>query len=94
VTFAQVDDYDFLTEQKIFSMVPSVLPTGNNPGHTAISNARAKAAGLGFRPMATTVRGTLAWWPTLPEARRNAPGFALTPEQEVTVLAARKAKKG
>jgi len=94
VTFTQVDDYDFLTENKIFSMVPWVLPTGNNFGHTAISNARAKAAGLGFRPIATTVRDTLAWWPTLPEARRNAPRFALSAEQETTVLAAWKARKG
>jgi len=94
VTFTQVDDYDFLTENKIFSMVPWVIPTGNNFGHTAISNARAKAAGLAFRPLATTVRDTLAWWPTVPEARRNAPRFALTPEQEATVLAAWKARKG
>ncbi|HUQ82665.1 MAG TPA: NAD-dependent epimerase/dehydratase family protein [Gemmatimonadaceae bacterium] len=94
VTFTQVDDYDFLTENKIFSMVPWVIPTANNFGHTAISNARAKTAGLGFRPLATTVRDTLAWWPTVPEARRNAPRFALTPEQETTVLAAWKAKKG
>ena len=94
VTFTQVDDYDFLTEHKVFSMVPWVLPTGNNVGHTTISNARAKAAGLGFRPIAPTVRDTLAWWPTVPEARRNAPRFALTPEQEATVLAAWKARKG
>src|SRR5688572_9409603 len=94
VTFTQVDDYDFLTEHKVFGMVPWVLPTGNNFGHTTISNARAKAAGLGFRPIATTVRDTLAWWPTVPEARRNAPRFALTPGQEVTVLAAWKARKG
>jgi 2'-hydroxyisoflavone reductase len=94
VTLVQVDDYDFLTENKIFSMVPWVIPTDRNFGHTAISNARAKAAGLGFRPLATTVRDTLAWWPTVPEARRNAPRFALTPEQEATVLAAWKARKG
>ena len=94
VTFTQVDDYDFLTEHKVFGMVPWVLPTGNNFGHTAISNARARAAGLGFRPIATTVRDTLAWWPTVPEARRNAPRFALTPEQEATVLAAWKSRKG
>ena len=94
VTFTQVDDYDFLTENKIFSMVPWVIPTGNNFGHTAISNARAKGAGLSFRPLATTVRDTLAWWSTVPEERRNAPHFALTPEQETTVLAAWKAKKG
>jgi 2'-hydroxyisoflavone reductase len=96
VTFTQVDDYEFLTEHKVPDMVPWVFPTGNDFGHTSISNARAKAAGLGFRPIATTVRDTLAWWPTVPEARRNAPRFALTPEQEATVLAAWKArpKKG
>ena len=94
VTFTQVDDYDFLTKNEIFSMVPWVIPTGNNFGHTAISNARAKGAGLAFRPLATTVRDTLAWWKTVPEERRNAPHFALTPEQETTVLAAWKAKKG
>jgi len=94
VTFTQVDDYDFLAEHKIDGMVPWVLPVGNDFGHTSISNARAKAAGLGFRPLGTTVRDTLAWWPTVPEARRHAPRFALTPEQEATVLAAWKAKKG
>jgi nucleoside-diphosphate-sugar epimerase len=94
VTFTQVDDYDFLTENKVFSMVPWVIPTGNNLGHLTISNARAKAAGLGFRPISTTVRDTLAWWSTVPEERRNAPHFALTPEQEATLLAAWKGRKG
>ena len=93
VTFTQVDDYDFLAEHKIDAIIPWVLPVGNDFGHTSISSAKAKAAGLGFRPLATTVRDTLAWWPTVPEARRNAPRFALTPEQEATVLAAWKAKK-
>ena len=94
VTFTQVDDYNFLAENKIEGMVPWILPMGNDLGHTSISNARAKGAGLGFRPIATTVRDTLAWWPTVPEARRNAPRFALSAEQETTILAAWKAKKG
>ena len=94
VTFTQVYDYEFLSANKIEGMVPWVIPVGNNFGHTAISNARAKSAGLGFRPLATTVRDTLAWWPSVPEARRNAPRFVLTPEQEATVLAAWKARKG
>ncbi len=92
VTFTQVDDHGCLAEHKIDAMVPWVLPVGNDFGHTSISNARAKAAGLGFRPIAMTVRDTLAWWPTVPETRRNAPRFALTPEQEATVLAAWKAR--
>ena len=94
VTFTQVDDYDFLMQHKVGDMVPWVFLTPNDLGHTSINSARAKAAGLGFRPIATTVRDTLAWWPTVPEARRNAPRFALTPEQEATVLAAWKARKG
>ena len=50
------------------------------------------AAGLTFTPLATTVRDTLAWWPTVPEARRNAPRFAITPQREATALAAWKAR--
>ena len=55
-------------------------------------NDRAKAAGLTFRPLADTVRDTLAWWPTVPEARRASPRFAIKPEQEAAALAAWKAR--
>jgi 2'-hydroxyisoflavone reductase len=93
VQFTWVDDYAFLTEHKITYAVPWVMLQGNNLGHTSVSNARAVAAGLGFRPLATTVRDTLAWWPTVPQARRDAPRFAITPDQETTALAAWKARK-
>jgi 2'-hydroxyisoflavone reductase len=71
-----------------------VLQEAENFGHLSVKNDRAVAAGLTFTPLATTVRDTLAWWPTVPEARRNAPRFALSPEQEATVLAAWKARSG
>jgi len=33
------------------------------------------------------VRDTLAWWPTVPEARRLKPRFSITPEKEAQALA-------
>jgi hypothetical protein len=33
------------------------------------------------------VRDTLAWWPTVAEARRLKPRFTITPEIEKTALA-------
>jgi 2'-hydroxyisoflavone reductase len=53
----------------------------------SVNNAKAIAAGLTFRPLATTVRDTLAWWPTVPQARRDNPRFTIKPEQEATALA-------
>ena len=94
VRFTWVDDYAFLREHKIFGATPWVLQEGDNFGHLSVRNDRAIAAGLTFTPLATTVRDTLAWWATVPEARRSAPRFALTPEQEATVLAAWKARAG
>ena len=92
VRFTWVDDYEFLKQHKIFSATPWVLQEGNNFGHLSVRNDRAIAAGLTFTPLATTVRDTLAWWQTVPEARRTAPRFAITPEQEATALAAWKAR--
>jgi 2'-hydroxyisoflavone reductase len=60
---------------------------GNDLGHMSTRNARAVAAGLRFRPLADTVRDTLAWWPTVPAERRDAAQFAITPEQEAKALA-------
>ena len=88
VTFTWVDDYDFLRQHKIFEAIPWAMLAGNDDGMMSIRNDRAIAAGLTFRPLATTVRDTLAWWPTVPAARREKPRFAITPEQEKEALAA------
>ena len=92
VRFTWVDDYEFLEQHKITDAVPWVMQKGNDLGHMSVRNDRAIAAGLTFMPLATTVRDTLAWWATVPEARRTAPRFAITPEQEATALAAWKAR--
>jgi 2'-hydroxyisoflavone reductase len=89
----RVDDYDFLEAQKITDAVPWVMLKGNDYGHMSAKNDRAIGAGLGFRPLETTARDTLAWWPTVPAARQEKPRFAITPEQETAALAAWRAKK-
>jgi 2'-hydroxyisoflavone reductase len=86
--FTWVDDYDFLAAQGIDEAIPWARLAGNDDGMMSIHNERAIAAGLKFRPLATTVRDTLAWWPSVPDARRASPKFALTPEKEAAALAA------
>jgi 2'-hydroxyisoflavone reductase len=91
-TLTWVDDYDFLEEHHVGEAVPWVMLRGDSLGFTRISNAKAVAAGLKYRPLADTARDTLAWWATVPEARRTKPRFSMTPEKEAAVLAAWKAR--
>jgi 2'-hydroxyisoflavone reductase len=86
VNYVFVDDYAFLEAHKIDEAIPWALLKGNDYGMMSIGNAKAVAAGLTFRPLATTLRDTLAWWPTVPAARREKPHFAITPEQEAQAL--------
>ena len=60
----------------------------------SVKNQKAIAAGLTFRPLADTIRDTLAWWPTVPEARRAKPRFTISPEMEAKALADWHAVKG
>ncbi|MEP6495323.1 MAG: NAD-dependent epimerase/dehydratase family protein [bacterium] len=87
VKFTYVDDYDFLAEHKIDESIPWAMLRGNDDGMMSVKNDRAIAAGLTFRPLAMTVRDTLAWWPTVPEARRLKPHFTITEEKEAAALA-------
>jgi nucleoside-diphosphate-sugar epimerase len=87
VTFTYVDDYDFLAAHKIDEAIPWAMLRGNDDGMMSIKNGRAIKAGLTFRPLDVTVRDTLAWWPTVPEARRTKPRFTITPELEAKALA-------
>ncbi|HEU4537090.1 MAG TPA: NAD-dependent epimerase/dehydratase family protein [Polyangiaceae bacterium] len=86
-TFTWVDDYAFLKAHAIEEAVPWVMLAGNDYGHMSARNGRAIAAGLTFRPLEQTVRDTLAWWQTVPEARRAKPRFTITAEQEAKALA-------
>jgi 2'-hydroxyisoflavone reductase len=65
-----------------------VPPVGEYAGFSSSSIARAKQAGLTFRPLATTAVDTLAYWASLPEDRRAQPRAGLAPDKERAVLAA------
>jgi 2'-hydroxyisoflavone reductase len=86
-TFTHVDDYAFLAAHKIDEAIPWALLQGNDYGMMSIGNRKAIGAGLTFRPLADTVRDTLAWWQTVPEARRAAPHFTITADKEARALA-------
>jgi 2'-hydroxyisoflavone reductase len=86
----------FLREQGIgaWSDLPAWVPgVGETAGFARVSNARAIAAGLTFRPLATTAADTLAWFNTLPDERRAKLRSGLTPEREAAALAAWHARK-
>jgi 2'-hydroxyisoflavone reductase len=94
VSYVFVDDYAFLSEHKIDEAIPWAMLKGNDFGMMSVKNERAIAAGLGFRPLATTLRDTLAWWPSVPESRRAKPHFTITPDIETKALSDWKARVG
>jgi 2'-hydroxyisoflavone reductase len=90
-----IDDYEFLRANRITYAIPWMIPEGDNEYHLQINNQKAFAAGLTVRPIAETVRDTLATWPArLAELQPGQqPNFRwITPEKEAQVLAAWKAR--
>jgi 2'-hydroxyisoflavone reductase len=88
----------FLAEQKVapWGEMPVWLPAGDPEAVISrTDNARAIAAGLTFRPLATTSVDALDWFRAQPEAARaqmvKAAGIA--PEKEKAVLAAWHARR-
>ena len=84
-------DAGFLKQHEVEEwgeMTVWVPPVGEYAGFSTSSIARAKKAGLSFRPLATTAADTLAYWSSLPEERRAKPRAGLDPEKERAVLAA------
>lgn len=96
-TFTWVDRA-WLAEQEVapWSDLPVWVPLeGEEAGHPFVDVDRALAAGLVFRPIRETVRGTLDWWATLGDEDRDrylhsrADGAAgLSPAREAELLAA------
>ncbi|MFZ5637801.1 MAG: NAD-dependent epimerase/dehydratase family protein [Pseudomonadota bacterium] len=88
---------EFLEAQNVspWGDMPVWVPrTGDSAGFHTRSNAKAIAAGLGFRSLADTVAATLAWYDALPEERRNAgPRAGIRPEREAEVLSAWNARQ-
>jgi 2'-hydroxyisoflavone reductase len=87
----------FLAEQGVapWSELPLWLPLSDPDllGFSDVSCAKAIAAGLTFRDLATTVRDTLAWDATredsdAPPARALQPRAGLAPEREMELLQA------
>jgi 2'-hydroxyisoflavone reductase len=88
----------FLEEQHVsmWSDLPAWID-GANPetaGFARVSNARAIAAGLTFRPIATTAANTWAWFNAQPAERRAKLRAGISAERETAVLAAWHARKG
>lgn len=84
-------DAAFLEAQKVspWSDMPVWVPPVGEDGAVSLTSVqRAVDAGLTFRPLADTVRDTLAWHRGRPEDRRNPLRAGLDPERERAVLAA------
>ena len=83
----------FVEEQKV--ELPIWVPREDSPysGYGTVSNARALAAGLTLRPLATTVADLLQWFHALPAERQAKPRAGITREKEAELLAAWKARK-
>ncbi len=86
---------DFMAEHKVrpWSDMPVWLPAeGETAGEGQVSVKAAIAKGLTHRPLAETVRDTLAYVDTWPAERKAKLKAGLSPEREKEVLAAWKAK--
>ena len=87
-------DQTFLQEQQVG--LPIWVPSKDSEyaGYGSVSNQRAIAAGLTFRPLATTVQDLLAWVRSLPAERQAKLNAGVTREKEAELLKAWHARKG
>ena len=84
-------DAAFLKDQKVseWGDMPTWLsPAGEDAGGNLVSNARAVAKGLTFRPLKVTVKDTLDWWKKEPAERQAKLKSGIKPEREAEVLKA------
>ncbi len=79
-TFVNIDDYEFLKENRVPYLVPWIMPVGNEYGGARINNQKAIENGLTFRNLKDTVKDTYQWWisDSLTDERRNK--FELKPD--------------
>lgn len=85
---------DFLEKHE--ANLPIWVPRAGSPysGYGTVSNARAIAAGLTFRPLAQTVSDLLAWYRGLPAERQAEVRAGITREKEAEMLKAWHAGQG
>jgi len=96
VAFSWIDA-DFLEEMGIrpWSDMPAWFPPrGSTAGFARMSNARAMAAGLTFRPLAVTAAETLEWFLSLPAERQAGLRSGMNPGREESLLAAWRVRNG
>jgi len=96
VSFVWIDA-DFLEEMGIrpWSDMPAWFPPrGRTAGFARMSNARALAAGLTFRPLAVTARETLEWFLSQPADRQADLRSGMNPGREEDLLAAWRVRNG
>lgn len=82
---------EFLEQHEVrpWADLPTWIPgTGAMAGFSRVSNRKAVAAGLAFRPLATTSADTLEWFAGQPEERRSQLRAGLSAAREAEVLAA------
>jgi len=87
-------DPEFLEAQGV--ELPIWVPRNRGPyaGYGQVSNARAVAAGLTFRPLANTVADLLAWYRSLPAERQAKPRAGIDRQREAELLRAWHARAG
>ncbi|MCX7034440.1 MAG: hypothetical protein NT046_10785 [Arenimonas sp.] len=87
VTFTHVSA-EFIEKNEV--ALPIWVPREGTPysGYGAVSNARAIAAGLSFRPLATTVADLLAWYRGLPAERQAEVRAGIPRDKETELLKA------
>ncbi len=71
-----------------------VPPVGEHAGFSTVSVARAKRAGLAWRPLAETAADTVTWWKQRDPALTASPRAGLAADREREVLAAWRARGG
>lgn len=76
-----------------WSDLPAWVPAAES-GLASVSNARAVAKGLRFRPVGETARDTLAWWKASPAGAAGKLRAGLAPERERAVLEALRRSAG
>jgi len=84
-------DSGFLEEQEVSAWgdMPCWVPAEDDYlGFGKVSAAKAVAAGLGRRPLDTTIRETINWWNDQPVERRDRMRAGIAPDREAEVLRA------
>lgn len=84
----------FVEAQKL--ELPIWVPRQDSPyaGYGQVSNARAVAAGLTYRPLGTTVADLMAWFRALPAERQAKLNAGITRDRETAALKAWHARQG